>query len=122
MDADTIIIGSGAGGLAAAVALARAAQRVIELKRHHLPGGWCHSFQLEGCCFSPGVHYLGELRQGGLLRRILAPHLRGARRRAGLVQKAHRDVAQRELLRRQQPYVPGDDLTVRVNNLLGQHN
>ena len=58
---DTIIIGSGAGGLSAAICLARAGQRVLVLEQHYVPGGWCHSFYLDGHRFSPGVHYLGML-------------------------------------------------------------
>jgi all-trans-retinol 13,14-reductase len=56
---DTIIIGSGAGGLAAAICLARAGQKVLVLEQHDVPGGWCHSFQINGHRFSPGVHYIG---------------------------------------------------------------
>ena len=67
---DTIVIGSGSGGLTAAVALARAGQRVLVLEQHYLPGGFCQSFSLSGYRFSPGVHYLGELGPGGGLRRL----------------------------------------------------
>src|SRR4051812_27702957 len=67
---DTIVIGSGAGGLTAAVALARAGQRVLVLEQHYLPGGWCHSFTLDGYRFSPGVHYIGNLQAGGQMRRL----------------------------------------------------
>ncbi|MEZ4236636.1 MAG: NAD(P)/FAD-dependent oxidoreductase [Myxococcota bacterium] len=69
-DVDVIVIGSGAGGMAAAVAMARAGRRVLVLEQHTLPGGWCHSFDLEGYSFSPGVHYLGELGPNGKLREV----------------------------------------------------
>jgi all-trans-retinol 13,14-reductase len=61
---DTIVIGSGAGGLATALCLARAGQKVLVLEQHYVPGGWCHSFYLNGQRFSPGVHYLGLMNPG----------------------------------------------------------
>ncbi|HMG82889.1 MAG TPA: NAD(P)/FAD-dependent oxidoreductase [Ferruginibacter sp.] len=61
---DTIIIGSGAGGLSTAVCLARANQKVLVLEQHYVPGGWCHSFLLNGQRFSPGVHYIGQMDKG----------------------------------------------------------
>lgn len=63
-DWDTIIIGSGAGGLAAAICLSRAGQKVVVLEKHDVPGGWCHSFYLNGHRFTPGVHYVGLLGEG----------------------------------------------------------
>ena len=67
---DVIIIGSGAGGLAAAVPLAQAGKSVAVFEKHEVPGGWCHSFTLERYRFSPGVHYIGNLQPGGTLRSI----------------------------------------------------
>jgi all-trans-retinol 13,14-reductase len=61
---DTIIIGSGAGGLSTALCLARAGQKVLVLEQHYVPGGWCHSFLLNGQRFSPGVHYIGQMDKG----------------------------------------------------------
>lgn len=61
---DSIIIGSGVGGLATAICLARAGQKVVVLEQHYVPGGWSHSFTLNGQRFSPGVHYVGLLDEG----------------------------------------------------------
>ena len=69
---DAVIIGSGAGGLTTAVALANAGKKVLLLEQHYLPGGWTHSFSLNGYRFSPGVHYLGQLGEDGSMRRVLA--------------------------------------------------
>jgi len=61
---DTIVIGSGVGGLSAAICLAREGQKVLVLEQHDVPGGWCHSFYLNGHRFTPGVHYVGLLEKG----------------------------------------------------------
>jgi all-trans-retinol 13,14-reductase len=68
---DTVVIGSGIGGMSAAVTLARNGQRVLVLEQHYLPGGWTQSFTLNHLRFSPGVHYIGDLHAGGGVRRVL---------------------------------------------------
>ena len=70
MNPDTIIIGSGAGGLSAALCLARAGKKVLVLEQHYVPGGWCHSFFLNGHRFSPGVHYIGMMGEGESTREL----------------------------------------------------
>ena len=64
MNYDTIIIGSGAGGLSAAICLSRAGQKVLVLEQHYVAGGWCHSFKLHGHKYTPGIHYIGLLGEG----------------------------------------------------------
>ena len=61
---DTIIVGAGVGGLSAAICLGREGQKVLVLEQHDVPGGWCHSFYLNGYRFTPGVHYVGLLEKG----------------------------------------------------------
>ena len=59
---DTIVIGSGAGGLAAAVLLSKyGGQRVLVLERHYAPGGFTQSFRRPGFDWDVGVHYIGQL-------------------------------------------------------------
>jgi len=67
---DAVIIGSGAGGLSAAICLARKGQKVLVLEQHTVPGGWCHSFYSNGQRFSPGVHYLGQLGENQSTRML----------------------------------------------------
>ena len=67
---DTVVIGSGIGGLTAALCHAQAGEKVIVIEQHYVPGGWSHSFTMDGNQFNTGVHYIGELSKGGLLRNI----------------------------------------------------
>lgn len=69
-DYDAIVIGSGSGGLTAALALVRAGRRVAVFEQHTIPGGYSQSFELAGFQFSPGIHYIGRLGPGQRLREI----------------------------------------------------
>lgn len=66
---DAIVIGSGIGGLAAGVLLGRhGGRRVLVLERHYTAGGFTHVFRRPGYEWDVGVHYLGEMHPGGMMR------------------------------------------------------
>ncbi|HEX9200829.1 MAG TPA: NAD(P)/FAD-dependent oxidoreductase [Acidobacteriaceae bacterium] len=60
---DAIVIGSGIGGLAAAVLLgAHAGKRVLVLERHYEAGGFTHTFRRPGYEWDVGLHYIGQMQ------------------------------------------------------------
>ncbi|PMQ11557.1 Phytoene desaturase (lycopene-forming) [Pseudomonas sp. AD21] len=67
---DTIVIGSGAGGLSTAALLALEGQRVLVLERHAVLGGCLQSFERKGFEWDVGLHYIGEVHRktSGLYR------------------------------------------------------
>lgn len=72
---DTIVIGSGIGGLTTAVLLTKIyKKRVLVLEQHFIPGGQTHEFSRikNGNKFSwdVGVHYIGEMKKGQMSRNI----------------------------------------------------
>src|SRR6187402_1672217 len=81
---DTIVIGSGIGGLGAAAALAKCGQRVLVLERHFELGGLTQTFRRGDYQFATGVHYLGGVGEepgeqnqvGRLLRWLTDERLR----------------------------------------------
>lgn len=73
---DTIVIGSGLGGLATASLLARhRGQRVLVLERHYTAGGFTHVFHRPGFEWDVGVHYVGDVQRPRALLRRLFDHL-----------------------------------------------
>ncbi len=70
-DYDTIIIGSGAGGLSAALSVARAGFSVLLLEAMPSFGGYLNPFSRKGYTFDTGLHFIGKLGQGESFWRML---------------------------------------------------
>ena len=69
---DAIVIGSGIGGLTAADLLARVAEmKVLVLEKHLERGGQTHTFRRDGASWDVGLHYVGNLQDGTIERRLL---------------------------------------------------
>ncbi|MDP2940720.1 MAG: NAD(P)/FAD-dependent oxidoreductase [Candidatus Omnitrophota bacterium] len=69
---DCIIIGAGAGGLAAALQLSRQGRRVLVLERQPFPGGLATTFKRGGFTFEASMHCVDGLGEGGELREFLS--------------------------------------------------
>lgn len=75
---DTVVIGSGMGGLATAALLAKhAGERVLVLERHYTAGGYTHAFRRPGYEWDVGVHYIGEVNDPRSPVRRFFDHLTG---------------------------------------------
>lgn len=68
---ETIVIGSGIGGLTAAAALSKCGHRVTVLEQHHALGGMTQTFVRDGFSFNVGVHYLGDMGPDGHAGKLL---------------------------------------------------
>lgn len=64
MKYDTIIIGSGLGGLECGYILARHGRRVLVLEQGTVPGGCLQSYRRRELTFDTGFHYAGGLDEG----------------------------------------------------------
>lgn len=61
---DTVIIGSGLGGLVCGAVLSKEGQRVCVLEKNEQIGGNLQTFKRDGKTFDTGVHYVGGLDKG----------------------------------------------------------
>jgi phytoene dehydrogenase-like protein len=67
-----VVIGSGAGGLAAAAYLARDGFDVVTVEQSSQVGGLLAPFERGGYRFDPGLHYIGQCRPGQMVHALLA--------------------------------------------------
>ena len=68
---DTIIIGSGMGGLSTAAILSKQGHKVLVLERHYTAGGFTHVFKRKGYEWDVGIHYVGEVqRKNSILKKL----------------------------------------------------
>lgn len=69
---DTIVIGSGMGGMATAAMLSKLGHRVLVLEQHYVPGGFTHAFKRKGWTWDVGVHAVGEVTEHSMTGRLLS--------------------------------------------------
>lgn len=65
-----IVIGSGIGGMTAAIVLSELGHRVTVVEKNKLPGGLMRSYARKGMDCEVGVHYVGAMDDGQPLRQI----------------------------------------------------
>lgn len=71
-DFDSIVIGSGIGGLACAAALTKVSHKVLWLEQHSVAGDLTQTFSRQAFKRDVGVHYLGDMDAHGTARAVLA--------------------------------------------------
>jgi all-trans-retinol 13,14-reductase len=74
---DTVVIGSGMGGMTTAGLLSEVGHRVLVLEQHTVPGGFTHTFSRKGWTWDVGVHAVAEVTEHTLSGRLLDKLSRG---------------------------------------------
>jgi all-trans-retinol 13,14-reductase len=75
---DALVIGSGIGGLTAAMLLAaHGGKRVLVLERHYEAGGFTHTFRRPGFEWDVGLHYIGQVQDPRASVRRAFDHVTG---------------------------------------------
>ncbi|MBA66006.1 MAG: FAD-dependent oxidoreductase [Candidatus Marinimicrobia bacterium] len=68
---DSIVIGSGIGGLCTAALLSMQGQKVLVLEKHFKIGGWTHTFKRNNYEWDVGLHYIGQVNNtNSIVRRL----------------------------------------------------
>jgi len=67
---NALVIGSGVGGLSTAIILAQLGFQTTVIEKNPLPGGLMRGYTRAGLDCAVGVHYLGSLDDGQILRRL----------------------------------------------------
>ena len=67
---DTIIIGTGLGGLVCGYILAKNGQKVLLLEKNAQIGGCLQNFRRFGVNFDTGMHYIGSMEQGQIMHQM----------------------------------------------------
>ncbi len=68
---DIVIVGSGLGGLECGVILSKEGYRVCILEQSSVLGGCLQSFQRRGRVIDTGIHYVGSMGEGQIMRQYL---------------------------------------------------
>ncbi|MDD4954810.1 MAG: NAD(P)/FAD-dependent oxidoreductase [Candidatus Omnitrophica bacterium] len=71
MEYDAIVIGAGAGGLAAALKLSANNKKILVIERQPIPGGCATTFTRRGFTFESSMHCVNSLGEKGELRNFL---------------------------------------------------
>lgn len=70
MNKDVVIIGSGIGGLSLGIILSKSGYRVTVVEKNRFPGGMMRTYFRKGLECHVGIHYLGALGKGQILKRF----------------------------------------------------